>query len=90
MSRVENLGTGTKRGLPERVQMRHDRHFVDDLATYNSPPVGRLIALSTIQPDPGQPRRGVGDLSGLVASIKEKGVLEPILVRVQPDLSEGP
>jgi len=77
-----------KRGLPEQVRMRHDRHFVDNLATENAPPVGRLVALSLIQPDPKQPRRGVGDLSELVGSIEDKGVLEPILIRPNPD-SEG-
>ena len=48
MSEVEDR----KRGLPEQVRMRHDRHFVDNLATQNAPPVGRLVALSLIQPVP--------------------------------------
>jgi ParB family chromosome partitioning protein len=64
--------------------MRHDRHFVDDLTTQNAPPVGRLIPLSSIQPDPEQPRTAIGDLSELVASVRDKGVLEPILVRPSP------
>ena len=81
---------GVKRGLPERARMRHDSHFVDDLTLRNAPPIGRLMVLASIQPDPAQPRRGVGDLSELVASVKEKGVLEPILVRVSPDPAEGP
>jgi ParB family chromosome partitioning protein len=61
--------------------MRHDRHFVDDLSAQTSSSVGRLVPLASIQPHPSQPRSVVGDLSELVASIREKGVLEPILIR---------
>jgi ParB family chromosome partitioning protein len=43
--------------------------------------IGRLIPAEDIQPNPRQPRQDLGDLSELVASIKEKGILEPILVR---------
>jgi len=75
----------SKRGLPEQIRMRHDRHFVDDLTTQNSPPVGRLVALASIQADQNQPRRAIGDLSDLVTSIQDKGVLEPILIRPNPD-----
>lgn len=80
--------SGAKRGLPGRIRMRHDRHFVEDLATRNAPPVGRLVPLASIGPDAGQPRTGVGDLSDLVASIREKGVLEPILIRPNPEPRE--
>lgn len=73
-----------KRGLPVRVKMRHSAHFVDELAARHETPVGRLLPLSSIQTDPGQPRTEVGDLADLVASIREKGVLEPILVRETP------
>lgn len=37
--------------------------------------------MTSIQPNPNQPRQSFGDLSELVASIREKGVLEPLLVR---------
>lgn len=40
-----------------------------------------MIPLELIDPNPLQPRSDIGDLSELVSSIKEKGVLEPILVR---------
>ena len=73
-----------KRGLPVRVKMRHTAHFVDELAARHEAAVGRLLPLSSIQPHAGQPRRDVGDLAPLVASIREKGVLEPILVRALP------
>jgi ParB family chromosome partitioning protein len=69
--------------------MRHDRHFVDELASHSAPAVGRLVPLASIQPDPHQPRSAVGDLSELVASIREKGVLEPILIRPNPSRAKG-
>ena len=68
-------------GLPERTRMRHDRHFVDQLARPSGGPIGRLIPVEEINPNPDQPRTEVGDLTELVASVREKGVLEPIIVR---------
>jgi ParB family transcriptional regulator, chromosome partitioning protein len=73
-----------KRGLPMQVKMRHDTHFVDKLAARHDLPVGRMLPLSTIEPDPNQPRSAMGELDELVASIRDKGVLEPILVRPVP------
>lgn len=70
-----------KKGLPLRVKMRHDTHFVEELATRHEAPVGRMIPLSAIEPDPSQPRSAMGDLADLVGSIRDRGVLEPILVR---------
>jgi len=61
--------------------MRHDTHFVDQLVRPGAEVIGRLIPLSDIDPNPNQPRQSMGDLSELVASIREKGVIEPILVR---------
>jgi ParB family chromosome partitioning protein len=40
-----------------------------------------MIDLRRIKPNPHQPRKDFGDLSEMVASVKEKGILEPILVR---------
>ena len=74
-----------KRGLPVRVKMRHDTHFVEELTARHETPVGKMVPLSTIEPDPNQPRTTMGDLAELVASIREKGVLEPILVRPRPE-----
>lgn len=73
-----------KRGLPTRVKMRHDTHFVEELTARHETPVGKMVPLSTIEPDANQPRSTMGDLDELVASIREKGVLEPILVRPRP------
>ena len=61
--------------------MRHDFHFVDNLSAGPVPSVGRMIPLSLLMPNPDQPRRSFGDMTDLVSSIKEKGVLEPVLVR---------
>ncbi len=71
------------RGLPLEKRMRHDYHFVDSLARGTLTPIGRMVSLEQIETVPEQPRRQMGDLKDLVASIKEKGVLEPILVRRQ-------
>ena len=61
--------------------MRHDSHFVDEVTSQRSESIGRLIDIDRIEPNPHQPRKQFGDLSEMVASIKEKGILEPILVR---------
>ncbi len=68
-------------GLPDALRMRHDSHFVDQLGRPGGTPVGRLVPIEDIEPNPRQPRQTLGDLSELTASIREKGILEPILVR---------
>lgn len=73
------------RGLPQEKQMRHDAHFVEEVTSDRSESIGRMIDINRIDPNPNQPRKHFGDLSDMVASIKEKGILEPILVR-----SHGP
>lgn len=75
---------GRRRGLPGRVHMRHDAHFVEDLTTRQEGPIGRMVLLSEIEVDPRQPRSAVGDLTELIGSIEDRGVLEPILVRPNP------
>lgn len=71
----------TKRGLPASLQMRHDRHYVEELSSRSGAPIGRMIAIDRLEPNPNQPRIEIGDLTELIASITEKGVLEPLLVR---------
>jgi ParB family chromosome partitioning protein len=61
--------------------MRHDTHFVDQLARPGGEAIGRLIPIEEIEPNPDQPRQALGDLAELTASIREKGILEPLLVR---------
>ena len=70
-----------ERGLPQQKRMRHDSHFVEEITAPRSESVGRLIDINRIEPNPYQPRKQFGDLSEMVDSVKEKGVLEPILVR---------
>ena len=69
-----------RRGLPETVRMRHDEHYVEALAASAGAPIGRLIPIDRIDPNPNQPRQVMGDLSELMASIAEKGVIEPLIV----------
>jgi ParB family chromosome partitioning protein len=72
-------------GLPERKRMRHDAHYVDALSSHGMEPVGRHVPVMAIEPNPLQPRSQVGDLTELISSVKEKGVLEPLIVRTLDD-----
>lgn len=74
-----------RRGLPDSVAMRHDEHYVEALAASAGTPVGRMVPIDTIDPNPNQPRQVMGDLSELIASIAEKGLLEPLVVRQRGD-----
>ena len=69
-----------QKGLPTSRKMRHDFHFVENLTARKNDSIGRLIPIEKIDLNPSQPREQVGDLTDLVSSIKEKGVLEPVLV----------
>src|SRR5471030_2629091 len=64
--------------------MRHDAHYVESLTSYSGAAVGRMIPVERIRPNPDQPRKALGDLRELTDSIREKGVLEPLLVRFIP------
>lgn len=64
--------------------MRHDFHYVEELNVANRP-VGKIIPIGSIEPNPEQPRSEFGDLTELTESIREKGVLEPLLVRPTGD-----
>lgn len=74
-----------KRGLPEKVEMRHDAHYVDTLTRRFEQHVGKYVPIDLVEPNPDQPRGNLGDLTELKASILGKGVLEPILVRPRDD-----
>lgn len=71
----------SKRGLPTGLQMRHDAHYVEELAQHRPAQIGRMIPVEKLEPNPEQPRTEFGDLTELTASIAEKGVLEPLLVK---------
>jgi ParB family transcriptional regulator, chromosome partitioning protein len=70
-----------KRGLPERASMRHDAHFVEELTKRSGRHIGSMLPLALIEPNDEHPRTTLGNIEELAASIREKGVLEPILVR---------
>jgi ParB family chromosome partitioning protein len=40
-----------------------------------------MVPIDAIDPNPEQPRQVMGDLSELMASIAEKGIIEPLIVR---------
>jgi ParB family chromosome partitioning protein len=61
--------------------MRHDEHYVEALASSAGSPVGKIVPIDLLDPNPGQPRQVMGDLSELMASVAEKGVIEPLIVR---------
>ncbi len=65
--------------------MRHDEHYVDALAASAGAPVGRMVPIAQIDPNPNQPRQVMGDLSELMASVAEKGIIEPLIVRQRGD-----
>lgn len=72
----------SKRGLPNNVKMRHNSHYVEEL--FKNQPDSyeyRLLPIDKIIVNKDQPRNEIGDLTGLITSVKEKGILEPILVR---------
>ena len=75
----------SKRGLPSDVKMRHDAHYVEEFTKLPSRSIGRIIPINQIEPNPEQPRIEIGDLTDLSNSIKEKGVLEPLLVKPKGD-----
>ncbi len=70
-----------KTGLPESVGMRHDDHFVDLISSREPETRIRQININKIAPNPHQARSELGEMKDLINSIKEKGILEPILVR---------
>jgi len=71
-------------GLPVTLKMRHDAHYVETLTSFSGASVGRMIPIEKIRPNPDQPRKMLGDLRDLTESVREKGVLEPLLVRYVP------
>ncbi|MBN1196820.1 MAG: ParB/RepB/Spo0J family partition protein [Candidatus Aminicenantes bacterium] len=70
-----------KIGLPESIKMKHDHHLVDELSRRSRTCVIRYIPLERIVAGAQQPRSDFGDIEALAASIREKGVIEPIILR---------
>lgn len=61
--------------------MRHDSHYVEELTRRSGRHIGSMLPLQFIEPNSEQPRTQLGNIEELAASVREKGVLEPILVR---------
>ncbi len=72
-------------GLPPTVRMRHDYHYVESITALTGAAIGKMIPVDRLRPNPNQPRKELGDLRDLTHSIREKGVLEPLLVRHDAD-----
>ncbi|HJO02930.1 MAG TPA: ParB/RepB/Spo0J family partition protein [Acidobacteriota bacterium] len=68
-------------GLPVTTRMRHDAHFVEELAAEHTRALGQFLSLELLRPNPNQPRQTFERLEELVASIQRVGILEPLLVR---------
>jgi ParB family chromosome partitioning protein len=71
------------------MKMRHEAHFVDELTSRDGGAVGKYVPIGDLEPDPEQPRTSIGDLSELTESVRSKGILEPLIVRPNPDYEAG-
>jgi ParB family transcriptional regulator, chromosome partitioning protein len=78
---AQGVSLVAKRGLPERSVMRHDSHYVEELTRRSGRHIGSMLPLEFVEPNADQPRTQLGNIEELAASVREKGVLEPILVR---------
>ncbi|UCH98363.1 MAG: ParB/RepB/Spo0J family partition protein [Candidatus Aminicenantes bacterium] len=75
------MARARKIGLPEFVKSKFDNHFVEELSARTRTPVIRNIPLDKLVANVHQPRKDFGNLTELADSIKEKGILEPVLIR---------
>ena len=78
------MSPNRRTGLPVTVKMRHNAHYVEEIISRSGAAIGKMIAVEQISPNSEQPRKDRGDLKGLIESVREKGVLEPLLVRYLP------
>ncbi len=79
------MSPNRRTGLPVTVKMRHNAHYVEEIISRSGAAIGKMIAIEQISPNAEQPRKDRGDLKGLTESVREKGVLEPLLVRYLPE-----
>jgi ParB family chromosome partitioning protein len=84
---LDNNPKESKKGLPDSFQTRYDRNYIEELSLERIFSKVMDISIDKIIPDPDQPRKTFEEdsLNELASSIKEKGVLEPILVRKSGD-----
>ena len=76
----------SKRGLPDTAADA-PRRALRRGAGQRPPatPIGRMVPIDLRRSEPDQPRQVMGDLSELMASIAEKGIIEPLIVRQRGD-----
>jgi ParB family chromosome partitioning protein len=77
-------GTDRKRGLGRGLSaLMSDVADTEAVARAGPSAADRLIPIEQISPNPEQPRKrfAVGDLDDLTASIREKGIIQPLIVR---------
>ena len=76
-----------KGGLPDGFRVRKNFNYVKELAQEKKDTPLVEIELDKIVFDPGQPRKIINEegLRELAQSIKEKGVIEPVIVRPDGD-----
>ena len=81
---------GRRRGLGRGLSALLGDAPSDNGAQTDAGRVARMIPVELLKPSPYQPRRHFDDeaFAALVASIRDKGVLQPLLVRVDPE-AEG-
>ena len=70
-----------REGLPPDYRMRHEGHYVDELIAAGRMPQLRLVLASQIESGLASTTGRGENLEGLVDSIQEFGVLQPLLVR---------
>ncbi len=75
------MARARKVGLPDFVKSKYDNHFVDEISQRTRTMVIRNIPIEKLTANVLQPRKDLGDLTELSESIKEKGIIEPVLVR---------
>lgn len=75
------MARAKKVGLPDFVKSKFDNHFVEEISARTRTPVIRNIPIDRIVTNTLQPRKDFGDLKEMADSIKEKGILEPVLIR---------
>ncbi len=77
-----------KRGLPDSIKMRHDFHFVEEITADTTPQIVRKIPIEKLIFGEFQPREDIGEIDELIASIKEQGIIEPVIVRAKGEKYE--
>ncbi|WP_298968828.1 ParB/RepB/Spo0J family partition protein [uncultured Roseobacter sp.] len=80
-------GVDRKRGLGRGLSaLMSDVAETEKVVSTGPAAAERLIPIEQISPNPDQPRKrfAEGDLEDLAASIREKGVIQPLIVRALP------